>query len=81
MTGSRPMGDEYPAGTFLIPVYRNPDNLHQLIDEVAERRGVTAYPINTGLVEDGDDLGAGSYRPLKKPKIAVAAGEAGGWFW
>ena len=46
-------------GTFLIPVYRNPDNLHQIIDEVAERRGVTGYPINTGLVEDGDDLGAG----------------------
>ena len=69
-------GREYPAGSFLIPVYRNPDNLQQIIDHVAERNGVTAYAINTGLVEEGDDLGAGSYRALKKPKIAVAAGQA-----
>ncbi len=69
-------GREYPAGSFLIPVYRNPDNLQQIIDQVAERNGVIAYAINTGLVEEGDDLGAGSYRALKKPKIAVAAGQA-----
>ena len=68
-------GREYPAGSFLIPVYRNPENLQRMVDEAAGRSGATAYPINTGLVEDGDDLGAGSYRALEKPKIAVAAGE------
>ncbi len=73
-------GQAYPAGSFLIPVYRNPDNLHQIVQGVAERGGVTAYAINTGLVEDGDDLGAGSYRTLRKPKIAVAAGQAAGGF-
>jgi hypothetical protein len=74
-------GREYPAGTFVIPVYRNPENLAQLVDQAAESMGVTAYPIHTGLVEEGDDLGAGSYRQLEKPKIAVAAGsEAGGGF-
>jgi hypothetical protein len=71
-------GREYPAGSFLIPVYRNPENVHQIIAEVAGRKGVTAYPINTGLAEEGDDLGAGSYRALKKPKIAVAAGQEAG---
>ncbi|MGD2120998.1 MAG: M14 family zinc carboxypeptidase [Gemmatimonadota bacterium] len=69
-------GRAYPPGSFLMPVYRNPDNLQQLVDEVAEGRGVSAYPINTGMVEEGDDLGANSYRTLEKPKIAVAAGEA-----
>lgn len=78
--GFTTQGREYPAGTFLMPVYRNPDNLHQLVDEIAGRHGVSAYAINTGLVEEGDDLGAGSYRALKKPKIAVAAGEAAGGF-
>jgi hypothetical protein len=73
-------GREYPPGSFLIPVYRNPDDLHRLVDESAETFGATAYPINTGLVEEGDDLGAGSYRALKKPKIAVAAGQAAGGF-
>ena len=69
-------GREYPPGTFVIPVRRNPDNLQQVVTEVARQAGVTAYAINTGLVEDGDDLGASSYRDLEKPKIAVAAGEA-----
>ncbi len=71
-------GRPYPAGSFLIPVYRNPENLRGIIEEVAAARGVTAYPINTGLVEEGDDLGAGSYRQLKKPRIAVPAGEDAG---
>jgi len=71
-------GREYPSGSFLIPVYRNPENLQEIVDEVAEARGVAAYPIQTGLVEEGDDLGAGSYRQLKKPRIAVPAGEAAG---
>jgi hypothetical protein len=73
-------GREYPAGSFVMPVYRNPENLRQLVDQAAERAGVSAYPVNTGLVEEGDDLGAGSYRTLKKPKIAVAAGQSAGGF-
>jgi hypothetical protein len=73
-------GREYPAGSFVIPVYRNPDNLHQIIDQVADSGGITAYPIDTGLVDEGDDLGAGSYRAMKKPKIAVAAGQSAGGF-
>jgi len=73
-------GRDYPAGSFLIPVYRNPDNLQHLVDQAAERAGASAYPVNTGLVEEGDDLGAGSYRALSKPKIAVAAGSSAGGF-
>ena len=67
-------------GTFVMPVYRNPDDLQSIVDEVAEARGVTAYPINTGLVEDGTDLGAGAYNTLEKPRVAVAAGQSGGSF-
>jgi len=73
-------GRQYPPGTFVMPVYRNPDNLQSIVDEVAEARGVTAYPINTGLVEDGTDLGAGVYNTLEKPRVAVVAGQAGGSF-
>jgi hypothetical protein len=73
-------GRDYPAGSFLIPVYRNPQDLQELVDDAAEKAGVSAYPIQTGLVEAGDDLGAGSYRALKKPKVAVAAGQAAGGF-
>lgn len=71
-------GKEYPAGTFVIPVYRNPEDLHETVDEVAGIWGVTAYPVHTGLVEEGTDLGAGLYRQLKKPRIAIAAGQEAG---
>jgi hypothetical protein len=71
-------GRTYPAGSFVIPVYRNPQDLHEIVGEVAAARGVTAYPIHTGLAEEGKDLGASVYRQLKKPRIAVAAGQAAG---
>jgi len=71
-------GREYPAGTFVIPVYRNPSDLAALVQVAAEGAGVTAFAIQTGLVEEGDDLGATSYRELEKPKIAVAAGSDAG---
>ncbi len=74
-------GRTYPRGTFVIPLRRNPENTHQIVEEVAASHGVMAYPINTGLVEEGTDLGGGDYRPMKKPRIAVAAGsEVGGSF-
>ena len=71
-------GRAYPAGSFVIPLYRNPENLHEIVGEVAAGRGVRVYPINTGLAEEGKDLGASVYRKLKKPRIAVAAGQAAG---
>lgn len=71
-------GRSYPAGSFVIPVYRNPEDLHAIVDGVARERGLKAYPLDTGLVEEGIDLGAGAVRRLKKPRIAVAAGRSAG---
>jgi len=71
-------GRTYPAGSFVIPVHRNPDGLQGIMEKVIEGSGVTAYAVHTGMVQEGDDLGAGSYRALSKPRIAVAAGEQAG---
>jgi hypothetical protein len=71
-------GREYPPGTFVIPLYRNPDDLNALIEEAVSAHGVHAYPLNTGLVEEGTDLGAGLYHRLEKPRVAVLAGESAG---
>ncbi len=70
-------GRSYAPGTFILPNYRNPDDLVQIIAGVTEEWEVTAWPIETGLVEEGDDLGAGSYNQLRRPRIAVAAGGGG----
>lgn len=69
-------GRTYPRGTFIIPLYRNPGDIHRILEEVAGSHGVTVYPINTGLVEEGTDLGGGAYRLMKKPRIVVAAGSS-----
>ncbi len=71
-------GRTYPRGTFVIPLYRNPDDIHHIVEEVAAGHGVTAYPINTGLVEEGTDLGGGAYSLMRKPRVAVAAGSSVG---
>jgi len=75
-------GRTWGPGTFLVPHFRNPDDLDRIVAGVVNDRAVTAWPIATGLVEEGDDLGAGSYRLLEKPRIAVAAGGGGfGEIW
>jgi hypothetical protein len=73
-------GREYPPGSFVLPLWRNPDNLTQLLDRAVRHRGVTAYPLATGLVEQGQDLGTGGYRELRAPRIAIAAGPSAGGF-
>ncbi|MFO7768164.1 MAG: M14 family zinc carboxypeptidase [bacterium] len=68
-------GYEFPAGTFLVPIFRNPETVHDRVARVVGERGVTAYALQSGLVAAGSDLGAGSYRYMRRPRIAVAGGE------
>jgi hypothetical protein len=67
-------GREFPRGTFLLPRYRNPEDLYDRLEGVMKAHGVTAYAVSSGLVEEGDDLGWSSYTRLEKPRIAVAGG-------
>ncbi len=68
---------DLPAGTFLVPIFRNPDDVHDRVARVVRERGVVAYALQSGLVASGDDLGSGSYRYMRRPRIAVAGGQSG----
>ena len=69
-------GHSFAAGTLLI--YRSENekisNAAQMIKALAEKHGRAIFPINSGSVEKGKDLGSNVYTLLSMPKIAIAAG-------
>ncbi|HEX6625573.1 MAG TPA: M14 family zinc carboxypeptidase [Pyrinomonadaceae bacterium] len=69
-------GREWPRGTVVVRVSRNPDTLHERIARIAQEAGVTATAVNTGFTETGDvSVGAETVVSLRKPKIIVVADE------
>lgn len=76
-TVTRPMragGVEYPRGSFLARVERNPATLHARIAALAERCGVVVQAVNSAYTEKGDTgIGSESTVSLKRPRIAIVA--------
>jgi len=64
-------GLDYPAGTIVIPVERNPEKLPNRLRELAEKESVKVTGVATHLADEGYDLGSNRVRILRKPKIAV----------
>jgi len=65
--------DTYNKGTVLIPVSGqslSADKLFQFLSSVVGASGVDIYPINSGHTS-GVNLGSGSFRPLRNPKVAI----------
>jgi len=67
--------ETFPAGTFLARVERNPDTLHQRIQELAKSAGVRVVAANTAWTDSGITLGSPRVVDLKKPRLAVAVYE------
>jgi len=67
------IGNEtWPPGTLVARVERNPDSLHQRIQELAVRHGVRVRAVNTPWTDSGITLGSARLVDLKKPRLAVA---------
>lgn len=71
MKGFQNSGREYPKGTILVRVERNPLILHDRIAGLAEECGVDVYAVNTGWVDTGASPGSRYMNHLKKPRIMV----------
>lgn len=66
-------GQEFDYGSILVPVEGqdlSSDEIHQLIQTIADEDRLTVYAMGTGMTE-GISLGSNSFRPLRKPKIAL----------
>lgn len=69
-------GKNYPQGTFVVRIARNPDSVHEAIARLATELGVKTVAINSGYSEEGDTpVGGQNVFPMSEPKIAVVADE------
>lgn len=67
---------EWPRGTFVVRVSRNPASLHTRIEALARELGVEVVAASTGFGDAGSGgLGSGSIEDVKRPSIAAAGGE------
>ena len=68
---------DFKRGTLVILSADNAryKNLAGRLSIIAERFHVSLTPVNTGIVDKGQDLGTSNYRRIKRPKIALLAGE------
>ncbi len=67
-------GNEYDRGALLIRVEGNPDNLREILAEVAERWKLRVEATPTGLAEQGPDLGGRHFPTLVAPRVGVWTG-------
>lgn len=70
-------GRNWPRGTFVIRVTRNPETIHETVAKLAVEMGVNVTAVNTGYADEGDTgVGGESVISLQAPKIAIVADEA-----
>jgi hypothetical protein len=69
-------GRDWPRGTVVARVSRNPEKLHERIADLVKETRVTVTAVNTGFTEAGDvSVGAETVVSLRRPKIVVVADE------
>ncbi len=89
-TSTRPLragGREYPRGSFVARVERNPESLHARIAELARTSGVAVQAVNSAYTESGDTgVGSEAVVSLKRPRVAIlvdgpVSPTSYGWLW
>ncbi|HVF49784.1 MAG TPA: M14 family zinc carboxypeptidase [Pyrinomonadaceae bacterium] len=69
-------GRDWPRGTIVVRVSRNPEALHERIARIAQEAGVEVVAVNTGFTERGETgVGSETVVSLKRPRIIVVADE------
>lgn len=69
---------EFDYGTIMVPVGPQEvpaDEIRALMRQSSEQDGMTVYAMETGLSSAGIDLGSPSFSNLRRPSIALIAGE------
>jgi len=69
-------GRDFPRGTFVVPIERNPESLHERIAHLARECGVNVYAAASAYTDRGDTgIGSPAMTPMRRPKIVVIVGE------
>jgi hypothetical protein len=64
-------GENFGRGSIIIPVGGNAANIHDKINELAQKYSLTIYSANSGYTDRGMNLGSDRAVRIKKPKIMV----------
>ncbi len=89
-TATRPLragSRDFPRGSFVARIERNPESIHRRIGELAGASGVKVLAVNSAYADSGDTgVGSESIVSLKAPRIAVLADgsispTSYGWLW
>ena len=65
-------GNEYAAGTLILDVADNPENLYETVSELAATTGANVISVNDSWVTDGPSFGSGNVVRFNLPKVAMA---------
>ncbi|MHC4737274.1 MAG: M14 family metallopeptidase [Planctomycetota bacterium] len=74
--GTKPfqIGDKsYPPGSVLLRIHENPDNLFEILQQIDADFDVDIRIAETGLVQEGPDLGDRKLRLLTAPRVAITS--------
>jgi Zinc carboxypeptidase len=67
-------GRDWPRGTLVARVSRNPDTLHEVIRRLARETGTDVFAVNSAFHETGETgVGSENVISLKPPRIILAA--------
>jgi hypothetical protein len=67
-------GRRFSRGSILLKCSENPQTLHDFLNKIAQKTGVTIYGLNTALSDEGPDLGGQHFKLLEPPHIGLFAG-------
>ncbi|HKS28973.1 MAG TPA: M14 family zinc carboxypeptidase [Pyrinomonadaceae bacterium] len=69
-------GRDWPRGTMVVRVSRNPESLHEAVARLSREAGVMVTAVNSGFNETGETgVGSENVVALKQPRILVVADE------
>jgi len=66
------VGNPYPAGSLILDVADNPENLFEIVSELAEETGASVVTVNDSWVTDGPSFGSANVVRFNAPKVAMA---------
>ena len=83
----RAQGQDFPRGSFIARVERNPERLHTRINELARGSDVVVTALHTAYTDRGDTgVGSEAVASLKRPRVAMlvdgsVSPTSYGWLW
>jgi hypothetical protein len=67
-------GNDFKPGSIFLRKRGNPDNLPDIMAQISDEIRIDVFGVNTGQSSEGSYLGAGTFRLMIQPRIALVTG-------